>query len=191
MMNGSKFSVGRIAWPMAVFFALLTALVSLQAVGAPGSAEAAPVGGGAAESPDVLCGVGLLPSGSALTWTGTAANDTKCGSIANDYMNGAGGDDRLLGTRGHDNLIGGPGNDNLGGDCGGCVNAAYDDTLVPGDGADRANGGPGNDTLVAYADGQPDTLVGSDGTDVLRVMSCHLDSADIISQIEIVSRTSC
>jgi Ca2+-binding RTX toxin-like protein len=126
----------------------------------------------------------LQESPVALNWTGTDADDSKCGSDYADYMNGAGGSDTLYGLNGDNTLIGGTGNDKLGGYYG-------SDHMYPGDGQDGVHAGGGNDTIGASADGQPDRFRGGAGTDLLRIGSCSLDSGDELIEIEIVTRPVC
>jgi hypothetical protein len=210
MTNESKFWGAKRARLIIVLFALLAALAMLQAFsakpasagvnliygshGTSGAGEVCPPGGW-----DNY--VNGLPPTWAVTWTGTDADDLKCGAKYDDNLSGVGGNDRLFGMGGSDKLYGGTGNDKLYGQ-------SVIDEIVPGDGADWVEGGSMNDTVVAYADGQKDIFYGdvapgsvaqtTDGItgfgtgDVLKITSCGgLDSVDEIHQFELVLRPSC
>jgi hypothetical protein len=168
-----------------VVFALLLALAALLAFRAT-PAEAGlclecGAGGGSGSDP------GLCPyveSPTAINWTGTDADNKKCGSDYDDYMDGGGGSDDLWGLKGKNTLIGGTGNDVLHG-------VDYGNQMIPGAGQDTVYGSMGNDTVTVYADGQPDTLDGKDGYDTLKITSCQLDSVDVVKNFEVASHTAC
>jgi hypothetical protein len=219
MTNESKFWGARRARLIIVLFALLAALAMLQAFSAkPASANVNLIYGshGISGAGDVCPPGGWdgyvngNPPTWAVTWTGTDADDLKCGGTYSDNLSGVGGNDQLFGMMGTDKLYGGTGNDKLYGQ-------SNSDEIVPGDGADWVEGGTENDTVVAYADGQKDIFYGDvapgsvaqpnvaptiplpSGTintfgtqDVLKITSCGgLDSVDEFYQFELVSRPSC
>jgi Ca2+-binding RTX toxin-like protein len=198
MMSKLMFSATKGARFVAVLFALVLALAALQAFGAR-SAEAGPnlVQGGSTgysgvyDSGFATCGItsnGVTTfytlSATAVNWTGTDANENKCGSTYADHMDGAGGSDVLWGSGGNNTVKGGTGDDTL---------SAYvgTDQIYPGDGQDTVYAGGGSDTITMYADGQPDIIDGQYGTDLVRVTSCHLDSVDQLKNVELMSRTAC
>src|SRR5262245_5160405 len=92
---------------------------------------------------------------------------THSGTSANDDLSGTEGDDRIIGNGGQDTLRG------LGGsDC--IVGGSFNDTLLGGDGNDKLQGEGGNDVLDGgagddYLDGgsNKDTIIGGPGTDTL------------------------
>jgi hypothetical protein len=190
MMSKRMFSVTKGARLVTVLFALLLVLAVLQAFSAR-SAEAGPnlVQGQVGGQPDTATFCPLPYPGkspTALNWTGTDADDTKCGSDYADYMNGAGGSDTLYGLYGNNTLTGGTGNDLLFG------SFTEPDQINPGDGQDLVYAGGANDTITLNADGQIDSISGGSGTDLVRVTSCGgLDSVDQLNSIELMSRPSC
>ena len=219
MMNESKFSVTNGARLVAVAGVLLMALAMLLAFSAKPAEAGLDLGGAGGSTSNDLCPPGGLdgyPNGLpptwAVTWSGTDANELKCGSTGvflngatftyygGDTLNGMGGSDQLFGLGRADKLYGGTGNDKLYGQ-------SHDDQIVPGDGADYVEGGQGKDTVIAAADGQKDIFYGdlvegspaqarfysdSTSTDFLKITSCGgLDSVDEVHGFELVSRPSC
>jgi Ca2+-binding RTX toxin-like protein len=120
-----------------------------------------------------------------VSFTGTAANDTRNGGALNDSLSGGGGNDVLNGLAGDDLLDGGDlsdilhggaGADDLLGGLGGDILYGDDgvdelnggdgaDKLYGGAGADQLNGGTGNDRMDGESD--IDTLTGGGGNDYL------------------------
>ena len=103
----------------------------------------------------------------AVTRTGTAADQSLVGGNFDDVLSGLGGDDRLYGNGGSDLLNGGAGDDLLNGG-GGADTASYQgagagvtvDVALAGP---QATGGAGSDTLVSI-----ENLTGSEFADSLR-----------------------
>lgn len=101
----------------------------------------------------------------AVTFTGTAANDTFNSGSGADTLTGGAGDDTLNGYSGNDILIGGVGDDTLDGGSGSDTlsGGAGDDTLNTSGGTDSYDGGEGTDTLVinnaAYANISGSTVI--------------------------------
>jgi Ca2+-binding RTX toxin-like protein len=193
--------------------AALAAVQAFSAKPASANPELISGGGGGEACPLLFTGVYQL-SPTPITWAGTDSWDIKCGSNYADKLNGLGGDDKLYGEGGDDTLIGGTGNDGIAGaggndqiylDAGTDIStggagddtitgAAGDDDIFGGigndkiyqdDGVDEVYGNDGNDILVAAADGQPDYIDGSPGTDVLQTSQCNLESIDKIVSVEI------
>jgi hypothetical protein len=200
MMSKLMFSVTKGARLVAVLFALVLALAALQAFGAR-SAEAhvnlvqgSCCGGTDPKTSGLLvCWIRnedktvtqFTPSPTPLNWTGTDADNRRCGSqLEADYMDGAGGSDVLWGLYGNNTIKGGTGGDDLSA-------AGGADQFYPGDGDDVVYAGYGNDTIYMSADGQPDHIYAGGGTDVVKVTSCHLDSVDQLQYVELVSRPAC
>lgn len=106
------------------------------------------------------------------TLTGTTGNDTIDALAGDDSVNGLGGRDSLLGNMGSDTLNGEGGNDTLdGGDGNDIANGGADDDLLLGRaGSDTLNGDAGDDTLDGGG-GEPDTLIGGNGTDMVTWVS--------------------
>jgi cysteine-rich repeat protein len=129
---------------------------------------------------------------SALTKTGTSADDVLVGTSHDDRIAGYGGrdtihggagsdclfggsqDDKLFGEDGNDQLIGEGGNDLLSGGPGDDVlnGGSNNDTLIGGPGTDTVFGEGGDDIIVIHAGdvpaGQVETLDGGDGNDTAR-----------------------
>jgi|GEM_PF-972242 len=78
------------------------------------------------------------------------------GTDANDELKGSGSSDQLFGGAGNDTLKGFDGNDYLEGNVG-------NDILEAGIGKNILAGGKGNDTYIIENDGEPDTIIDSDG----------------------------
>lgn len=83
----------------------------------------------------------FIQTASALSLTGTSADDVLEGTSGWDYISGEGGNDKISGLAGPDNLFGRNGNDTLDGGPG-------HDKLSGGKGNDQLSGGPGNDILT-------------------------------------------
>ncbi len=107
--------------------------------------------------------------GQAITFTGTAADETRNGGPLGDVMNGQGGNDSLAGLGGSDTLLGGAGNDSLAG-------GASADLLDGGEGNDILDGGAGADTMIGGAGF--DVYVVDDPGDVL------LEDAEGLARVE-------
>jgi Ca2+-binding RTX toxin-like protein len=184
MRNETNFAGAKRARLIMMFFALLAALAALQALSAKPAVAGPTLIGSGGSSWEINCPFVTygLTSPPAMTWTGTDANDTKCGGNYSDSLNGLGGSDHLFGVGGPDMLYGGTGEDELGGEAG-------DDTISPGDGEDYVSGSSGNDTINASADGKRDILHGGDGFDVVRyVPECGSGVPDDWRSIESATR---
>jgi Ca2+-binding RTX toxin-like protein len=96
-------------------------------------------------------------------FAGTPGPDVVVGSDGDDVVNGGGGADLVCGGPGNDTLVGGYGDDRLAGEHG-------DDRLVDLAGGDQLVGGAGDDSLDTrdLAQGSPDQVDGSEGTDTCR-----------------------
>jgi Ca2+-binding RTX toxin-like protein len=92
------------------------------------------------------------------TMTGDAGDDTLHGDAGNDTLSGGEGSDALHGGDGNDTMTSDAGDDTLYGDAG-------NDTLSGGDGNDALHGGDGDDTLSG--DAGNDILIGGAGADIL------------------------
>jgi len=98
-------------------------------------------------------------------------NDLVYGRNGNDTLSGEDGNDQLFGEAGDDSLSGGEGNDNLDGGQG-------NDTLNGGHGADSLRGGQGDDRYVYAAGDGSDSIVDSDGLNILALQG--ISQGDVI-----------
>lgn len=94
---------------------------------------------------------------------GSALDDWIFGNQANNQLVGGSGHDQLFGSGGDDTLSGGDGND----------------TLDGGSGLDNLQGGGGDDELL-WTLGQPTTVTGGSGRDVLRL---KYDAKDVTVEL--------
>ncbi|MFC3792578.1 Calx-beta domain-containing protein [Sphingobium agri] len=103
------------------------------------------------------------------TLYGGSENDQLDGGEGNDNIYGEAGDDTLTGQAGADLLDGGDGNDKLVGGSGGdqLIGGVGDDTLAGGTGNDNLQGGVGNDSYAFDAWSGSDTLIDTDGSNVV------------------------
>ncbi|MFY3740858.1 MAG: hypothetical protein HMLIMOIP_001303 [Candidatus Nitrosomirales archaeon] len=118
----------------------------------------------------------LLPTASALSITGTSANEHLKGTNGQDYISGEGGDDFIQGLGGPDNLFGGDGNDRLDGGRG-------NDKLSGGRGDDLLSGGPGDDILTGGLGA--DIFNCGQGNDIVQDFS-EADGDKVLGNCEIV-----
>src|SRR4051812_10701637 len=132
-------------------------------------------GAGPAAADTATCG------GIAATLVGTPGSDTLYGSAGNDVIAGLGGDDHIFGLDGDDEICGGDGDDVMSGGPGtDAVDYGYSargvqvdlqQQLATGEGSDQITevedvyGSRFDDRLTG--DGQPNTLIGQNGDDVL------------------------
>jgi VCBS repeat-containing protein len=131
----------------------------------------------------------LQLSGSAISGTGNAQDNSIYGNDMDNVLNGMAGNDYLDGGTGNDTIYGGTGDDNIyGGGDQWNSSLSNDDTLYGGEGNDYVDGGSGNDiidggagndTLYGGQDdgynnesnysnlGNNDTIYGGDGNDFI------------------------
>jgi Ca2+-binding RTX toxin-like protein len=120
-------------------------------------------GGSGADNIDGLGGDDYLEGGQGDDLVdGGADKDTLWGMSGNDILRGNTGDDTLVGGIGKDQLEGGADSDWLQGDKG-------NDTLEGGKGCDWLEGGADNDTYLFFAGDGNDTIVDTEGENLLKV----------------------
>ncbi len=120
-------------------------------------------GGSGADNIDGLGGDDYLEGGQGDDLVdGGADKDTLWGMAGNDILRGNTGDDTLVGGIGKDQLEGGADSDWLQGDKG-------NDTLEGGKGCDWLEGGADNDTYLFFAGDGNDTIVDTEGENLLKV----------------------
>ncbi|MFN3748267.1 MAG: cadherin domain-containing protein, partial [Sphingorhabdus sp.] len=102
-------------------------------------------------------------------WGGDG-KDVLFGGVGNDQLRGEAGDDQLLGGEGDDGVLdGGIGNDEIYGDAGNdtLIGGEGNDTLGGGTGNDSLSGGLGDDTYFVQSNDGSDTIIDTDGTNIV------------------------
>ena len=106
------------------------------------------------------------------TRVGTRRDDVIRGTRGRDVIVALGGDDKVQGFEGNDLICAGAGADTVDSHYGDDLvdGGAGPDTLDGGPDVDHVAGGGGNDSVHGgVGDGEPDTVVGGDGDDLLKV----------------------
>lgn len=114
---------------------------------------------------------------------GGAAADLLTGAAGDDTLLGHGGGDTIAGMSGNDMLIGGEGNDTL-------LGGAGDDMLVGGAGSDFLVGGAGDDVYMLDAASGGDTLIDTEGRNVIR-FSANVDPENLRLSYSLVAGSPC